>query len=1797
MKRLPLSLLMLPLAVLIPARAYCGAFVFAEPGFEDEVTHARVYTGTGGALATPLTVCLDTSLNPALVAQAEASVIKVVNTFNRLRSIPSNTLAFSANTDIPTGQIDFESTLLHEMGHCQGLAHPNHATESGLADPAANGTKSIVGTDAIFNQAAGIDALHGSADDMRGDDVNLHWYLRNLNNPGLMPALFDTTTLARPLTALPVGHLFAANADRNVMNALGFANTEASMQQGAFFNEAQRHLQRDDEVTLRLARAGLDRIQGTADDYSYQLQYIGQLNNPSSAACNLRIRFDATGFAACGVNWVALSPNNVRVDIAQLGFNSATAWYFSPGENTLTQIVSDTPDPSVTGAAYTVQARVVETAAGTVIAGEPRGTIEVTDGVGGLCTITLAGTVAEVGSCNLPGSAPGARTLNARFLGFAGWDSSAGTAAHTVNKANTTLSISDAPDPAALGANVTVTATLSVVAPGVGTPTGTINVTATNSAGCTIALPLTSCVLTFTASGAQTINASYGSDTNFNGSTATAIGHQTSTNASPTISAIANQTINEDGNTGALAFIVGDAETPAASLTLSATSDNLTLAPLANIVFGGSGANRTVTVTPAANQFGVANISVIVTDANSGTASEPFQLTVNSQNDLPTISAIADLAINEDGNTGALAFTIGDVETAAGSLTLSATSNNLPLVPVASIVFGGSGASRTVTVTPLANQFGVADISVIVTDANTGSASEPFRLTVNTQNDLPTISTIADQTINEDGNTGALGFTVGDVETAAGSLTLSATSDNLALVPVVNVVFGGSGASRTVTVTPVANQFGIANISVVVTDANSGTASEPFQLTVITQNDLPTISAIADQVINEDGNTGALAFTIGDVETAVGSLTLSATSNNVSLAPVANIVFGGSGASRTVTVTPLANQFGVANISVIVTDANTGTASEPFQLTVTTQNDVPTVSAIADLSINEDSNTGALAFTIGDVETSVASLTLSATTDNVALVPVANIVFGGAGASRTVTVTPLANQFGVANISVIVTDANSGATSEPFQLTVISQNDLPTVSAIADLSINEDSNTGALAFTIGDVETSVASLTLSATSSNVALVPVANIVFGGSGASRTVTVTPLANQFGVANISIIVTDANSGAASEPFQLTVNSQNDLPTISAIADQGINEDGNTGALAFIIGDVETSVASLTLSATSDNVTLAPLANIAFGGSGASRTVTVTPAANQFGVANISIIVTDANSGAASEPFQLTVTAQNDLPTISAIADQGINEDGSTGALAFIIGDVETSVANLALSATSDNVTLVPVASIVFGGAGPSRTVTVTPAANGFGIANISVIVTDVSSGASSEPFQLTVTSQNDLPTISAIADLAINEDGNTGALAFTVGDIETAAGSLTLSATSDNPSLAPVASIVFGGSGATRSVTVTPLANQFGVVNISVIVTDANSGTAGEPFQLTVNTQNDSPTVSSPGSQTINEDSSTAVLNVTVADAETAAGSLVLTASSSDIGLVPHANVVLAGSGATRTVQVTPLSNLSGTATITLTITDAGLAAGTAVFDVVVNSVNDAPSFTIAGNLNPAAGSSGLQTVAGFVGAVNPGPNEAGQAVAEYVVTEISDPNGIVSAASISNTGTLSYTLNGRGGSATIGAVLRDNGGTANGGTDVSAEVQFNIVVIATANLSVTKTNLASVLIENGSTRYTIEVRHGGFDAAPASMFSDTVPAGLGAFSWSCAGSGGAVCPVASGNGAISALFDMPIGGVLTYTVDATVTALAGAMVSNTASVTTGTVLELDTADNSAIDSDPVVAGAIFRDGFE
>jgi Ca2+-binding RTX toxin-like protein len=207
--------------------------------------------------------------------------------------------------------------------------------QTGVSGVNTNFTQSTTGPNGAFSFNSGADGIIGNADDVRGDDQNLHWFDIATNDPFNFQSVIDSTTYSRELADLPAGDLFATNADRSVGAALGYADTEAVMQQGTANGESQRTLVADDIHTLSFANTGLDRVAGTSDDYTVALQYQGI----SSANCDINIKFDAmqTGFAVCQVGGVFL-PGGVgthaAITSANIFFNPNSAdWYFNQTPN------------------------------------------------------------------------------------------------------------------------------------------------------------------------------------------------------------------------------------------------------------------------------------------------------------------------------------------------------------------------------------------------------------------------------------------------------------------------------------------------------------------------------------------------------------------------------------------------------------------------------------------------------------------------------------------------------------------------------------------------------------------------------------------------------------------------------------------------------------------------------------------------------------------------------------------------------------------------------------------------------------------------------------------------------------------------------------------------------------------------------------------------------------------------------------------------------------------------------------------------------------------------------------------------------------------------------------------------------------------------------------------------------------------------------------------------------------------------------------------------------------------------
>lgn len=199
---------------------------------------------------------------------------------------------------------------------------------------------------------------------------------------------------------------------------------------------------------------------------------------------------------------------------------------------------------------------------------------------------------------------------------------------------------------------------------------------------------------------------------------------------------------------------------------------------------------------------------------------------------------------------------------------------------------------------------------------------------------------------------------------------------------------------------------------------------------------------------------------------------------------------------------------------------------------------------------------------------------------------------------------------------------------------------------------------------------------------------------------------------------------------------------------------------------------------------------------------------------------------------------------------------------------------------------------------------------------------------------------------------------------------------------------------------------------------------------------------------------------NEDT-TVVVGFEVSDA----GSITsVTATSSNATLIPNnpANINVTGAGSNRALTINPAANLSGTSDITVTVNRTG-GSENHTFTLTINPVNDVPSFT-KGADQSVNENSGPQTVSNWATNISTGPaDESGQTVVFAI--GYSNPSLFAVAPAVSPSGTLTYTpATGASGTSSITVVIQDNGGTANGGQDMSAQQTFNINVLEGGTLN-------------------------------------------------------------------------------------------------------------------------------------
>ncbi|MCA9242452.1 MAG: Ig-like domain repeat protein [Phycisphaerales bacterium] len=429
-------------------------------------------------------------------------------------------------------------------------------------------------------------------------------------------------------------------------------------------------------ATLDIGNDGLVSLDGQAAGTPVVLTSAGNVTiNVNAGTDNLSLGFaeidKATYASDSGKSALC---DGVEIDDADLKAG-AVNWDDKCGPSTIT--IDDVATTGVVGEAIAVMYSV--TGDGTA----PTGDVTVSDG-----TDECTGSVGD-GECSIRFMTVGTKTVTASYPGDTRYDPDTSAASTvTISKASTKVTLTASDLTPQKGDTVTLTATVSVVAPGSGDPSGkvtfkdgstTIGEGTLNSSG---VATLTTDALEV---GAHTLSAAYGGDTNYSGSAGTR----------------ALQVSNDSS---------GDPndsmDTPAADLAVSLTvtsGDTLVIGDeivvRVTIVNNGDAAAEDVTLSldlPAGLGF------LSATEVSSTTQSAELPATIGSDSVEIEIGAVAvgeTLVIEAKFETmSAGSFSIGAELLSAGSVTL-ATASSIALGVVTEATPIGCGACGPVSMT------------------------------------------------------------------------------------------------------------------------------------------------------------------------------------------------------------------------------------------------------------------------------------------------------------------------------------------------------------------------------------------------------------------------------------------------------------------------------------------------------------------------------------------------------------------------------------------------------------------------------------------------------------------------------------------------------------------------------------------------------------------------------------------------------------------------------------------------------------------------------------------------------------------------------------------------------------------------------------------------------------------------------------------------------------------------------------------------------------------------------------------
>ena len=490
-----------------------------------------------------------------------------------------------------------------------------------------------------------------------------------------------------------------------------------------------------------------------------------------------------------------------------------------------------------------------------------------------------------------------------------------------------------------------------------------------------------------------------------------------------------------------------------------------------------------------------------------------------------------------------------------------------------------------------------------------GQTSESIEYSFAVQNRAPSLSIASPISIDEDSyNEVDLTGTDPDGD------VLIYTKDSISLTGKINIDITGN----VMNISAIEQDWsGTVTFDLFVRDPYFQISFQQITVNVVAVNDVPAISGITTQQVNED--TGPYYLNLSqyttDVDTAdPNTFTYTATPED---AAKVNCAIENE---YNISYTLAGNYTGLTYCNLTANDGSDTSTVYQLGINVANVNDAPTITSTPVLNAAQS---GTYLYDVNaiDIDGETPTYLLSTYPSGMSIDAATGIITWQPTNAQALAQT--------ANVVVAASDGKGGSATQSFTITISNVNDAPVIHSTAVTIATQDiAYTYALNATDADNNDLSYNLTTAPSGMSVN----SNGVIGW---------TPNNAQVGSNSVVVEVKDGNGGAATQSFIVVVSNVNDVPVINSVAVTSAKQ-GEPYSYPINAIDADNDVLSYSLTTKPSGMGINPLTGL----------IGWIPTNAQVGSNSVVVEVKDGNNGVATQSFTITVTNVNDLPTMPTL-----------------------------------------------------------------------------------------------------------------------------------------------------------------------------------------------------------------------------------------------------------------------------------------------------------------------------------------------------------------------------------------------------------------------------------------------------------------------------------------------------------------------------------------------------------------